>query len=258
MQGLLKEQTLVATYQELEAHDSSLLDDFNKGKHARTFETLHIRLLGDFLVVVNTRPVSSLGGLPRLQSLLTYLTLHRSVPQLRSRLAYLLWPDSTDAQAHTNLRNLLYKLRVMLPEVNAFLCIERQTLCWRPDMLWSLDVQDFEQALSQAEAARPDERAEQQMLERAMKLYQSDLLPSCYEDWICSERDRLRQAYEGALERLIELFEQQGSYVVAIRVAQRLLRSDPLRETTYRSLVCMPLGETEVRLHVRIRHVPLF
>ena len=82
--------------------------------------TLRIHLLGDFLLLADEIPVTSID-LPRLQSLLAYLLLHYNVPQARSHLAYLLWPDSTDAQAHTNLRNLVHKLRQALPNADAFL-----------------------------------------------------------------------------------------------------------------------------------------
>jgi DNA-binding SARP family transcriptional activator len=47
-------------------------------------------------------------------------------------------------------------------------------------------------------------------LERAVALYKGDLLPSCYDDWILPHREALRQAYLGALERLVHLREEQG------------------------------------------------
>lgn len=63
---------------------------------------LHMYLLGDFLLVSDDTPVTTVN-VSRVQSLLAYLVLHRSSPQDRSHLAYLLWPDSTEAQAHSNL-----------------------------------------------------------------------------------------------------------------------------------------------------------
>ncbi len=76
--------------------------------------TLHISLLGEFLLVSDDTPVTTIDW-PRLHSLLAYLVLHHTISQSRAHLAFLLWPDSTDAQAHTNLRNLVHRLRHSLP-----------------------------------------------------------------------------------------------------------------------------------------------
>ena len=157
--------------------------------------------------------------------LLAYLALHRGVPQSRSRIAYTLWPDSTDAQAHTNLRNLLFKLRMTLPEVDTFLVVDRLTLGWQQDTFWSLDVQDFERAVAQAAEAQriEDPATERQALEVAVDSYQGDLLPGCYDEWIQDERDRLQQIYLGTLERLMELLEQERNYTGAIRMPTYVL-----------------------------------
>lgn len=235
LQGLLTEQTQRTTPRNIEAESYlHLLNQTHDVEQYVAVKTFRIRLLGDFALLANDLPITYLD-VPRLQSLLAYLVLHCGVPQSRSRIAYTLWPDSTDAQAHTNLRNLLFKLRLTLPEVHTFLVIDRQTLCWQTDALWSLDVEDFESALAQAEQARckQDPVTERQALEQAVQCYQGNLLPGCYDEWILDERDRLQQLCEGALERLSELLEQTGNYAGAIRVAQRLLRLNPLQESTY-------------------------
>ncbi|MDQ2715571.1 MAG: AAA family ATPase [Chloroflexota bacterium] len=202
--------------------------------------TLHLHLLGDFLLVSDGAPVMSINS-PRLQSLLAYLILHRTAPQDRSHIAFLLWPDSTEERAHASLRKLLYQLRQALPEVEHFLHIDRQSLYWQPDtdVSWSLDIQDIEQALTQAEQAeqRQDTAARRQALERATHLYRGDLLPSCYDEWIVPERDRLRQVFLRASEQLIALLEEEHDYDAAIKVARRLLRHDPLQEAMYRQLM---------------------
>jgi predicted ATPase len=67
--------------------------------------------------------------------------------------------------------------------------------------------------------------------------YRGDLLPGCYDDWILAHRERLRQAYSQALEKLIIRLENERDYPAAIRSTQRLLRHDPLYEATYRRLM---------------------
>lgn len=113
-----------------------------------TVTTLH--LLGDFRLTVGEpgeTPVMIMD-LPRVQSLLAYLVLHRHAPQSRTQLAYVFWPDSTESQAHTNLRNLPHKVRKVLPNVDSALYMDRHTVQRRSDAPWTLDVLDFEGAIA--------------------------------------------------------------------------------------------------------------
>src|SRR5438045_7977515 len=114
--------------------------------------TLHIRVLGDFSLIYADRQVTSLNTL-RLQSLLAYLVLHREAPQQRQHLAFLFWPDTTEAQARNNLRQLLHQLRQALPAVEHFLSADTHMLHWHPVTPFHLDVAEFEQALTEAAAA---------------------------------------------------------------------------------------------------------
>ncbi len=134
---------------------------------------LHLSLLGDFLLVSGETPVTTVT-VPRVQSLLAYLMLHRSAPQDRSHLAFLLWPDSEEAQAHTNLRQLLYHLRQALPHADHLLYADRQSLSWRPapEVSFTLDVEEFERALATASQAEQvqDLAGVRQTLEHATRL----------------------------------------------------------------------------------------
>jgi DNA-binding SARP family transcriptional activator len=200
--------------------------------------TLHIQLLGAFRLVYGEELVTSLSS-ARLRSLLAYLLLHRNAPQPRAQIAFIFWPKSTESQARNSLRNLLYRLRQKLPDADRFLYVNAQTLQWRPQAPFELDVADFEQAMLQVDSVRTaDNQATMRTsLETAVALYQGDLLPSCYDDWILPDRQRLRIAFLSALDRLIRLLASQQQYLAAIRYADRLLQHDPLHETNYRRLM---------------------
>ncbi len=199
---------------------------------------LHIRLLGDFSLIYDDRQMTSLNTI-RLQSLLAFLVLHRDVPQQRQHLAFLFWPDTTEAQARNNLRQLLHQLRQVFPAVEHFLSADTHMLQWRPVAPFHLDVAEFEEALALADEARrrDDQHALQAALEQADSLYHGELLPGCYDEWILPERERLRQRHRQALEQLLRHFEVQGDTVTAIRSAQRLLGLDPLSEDLSRRLM---------------------
>ncbi len=200
--------------------------------------TLHIRLLGEFSLIYDGQVVQSVGTL-RLQSLLARLVLQRSAPQSRRHLAFTLWPDSNESQARTNLRRELHNLRQALPAADHFLSIETQTLQWRPDAPFTLDVADFERAVTAASQAQKigSEPGIQETLAEAVALYKGDLLPGCYDDWLLAERERLRQGYLQALEQLITLLQKQRDYRSAINYGQRLLQEDPLAEEAYLYLI---------------------
>jgi DNA-binding SARP family transcriptional activator/predicted ATPase len=203
-----------------------------------TMPTLHFRLLGDFSLIYADRQVTSLNS-TRLQSLFAYLVLHRDAPQQRQHLAFLFWPDTAEAQARNNLRQLLHQLRQAFPAVEHFLSADTHMLHWHPVTPFHLDVAEFEQTLNLADVAirRNDQHELQTLLEQADTLYRGELLPGCYDEWILPERERLRQHHFQALERLLRLFEEQDNTVTAIRYAQRLLGLDPLSEDRYRQLM---------------------
>ena len=198
--------------------------------------TLQISLLGEFHLLCADQQVNGLAA-ERPQTLLAYLLLHRSAPQSRQQLAFLLWPDSSESQARTNLRNLLHTLRQVLPHADLFLAVEPLTLQWRSDAPYTLDVAQFEQAIEEANNAEANAKLARHWLETAVALYHGDLLPGNYDDWIIPRREELRQQYLCALEKLIQLVEQDGAYREAIQHARRLLQQDALNEAAYVQLM---------------------
>ena len=199
--------------------------------------SLQIHLLGDFTLKHDGELITAVIS-RRLQSVLAYLLLQNSTPQLRHYLAYQLWPDSTERQARNNLRKALHQLRRALPDVDHLLYVDEQVVQWRPRIAYFLDIAEFESKLSQAKAIAPDDlTGEQRSLEEAVALYHGDLLPGCYDEWIMPTRERLRQLFMEALERLTWLAEEQREYATAVRHAQHLLQYDPFHETTYRHLM---------------------
>ena len=191
---------------------------------------LHIQLLGHFRLVYGNISVVTINT-PRLQALLAHLLLYVDVPQLRQEIAFHFWPDSSEAHARNSLRNLLHRLRHALPAAEEWFQIDDETLVWRAGAGYTLDVAAFDGYLAQATSG--DEATVQLALEKAIALYQGDLFPGCYDDWIAPLRARLRLAYVAALERLIQLYMARKEYTLAFQTAERWRQYDPLQETVY-------------------------
>jgi DNA-binding SARP family transcriptional activator/tetratricopeptide (TPR) repeat protein len=199
--------------------------------------TLAICLLGDFSLSVNNVVVPITSG--RLQALLSYLALSRSASHPRQRLAALLWPESSQMQAQTNLRTLLHRLQTVLPNLDQLLEIDFQKIAWRPETHLTLDVAAFEEAIRLASLDTSDDVAVAKTLEQAVMRYSGDFLPECHDEWALTERERLKTLLYSVLERLIGLLELHQEYGKGIDYAQRLLRLDSLNETVYLKLMLL-------------------
>lgn len=189
---------------------------------------LSIVLLGGFQIRYHNEVLNTIST-TRLQSLLAYLALHKDSSVSRQSLAFLFWPDTSDAQARANLRNLLHKLRSSLPDVDKFLSIDQHTVQWQASSSFTLDVDQF-LSFSRQSTSIPD-------LKQAVQIYTGDFLPDCYEDWAQTYRENLRQTYLSSLEKLLLLLGEDRNQREALEYAQILLRQEPTREETYRHLM---------------------
>lgn len=166
-----------------------------------------------------------------LQALFAYLILHPDIPQPRTRLAHLLWPDTDPDRSGRNFSNLLYRLKKLLGPDWFTKDSENITLTITPD-LW-VDVYQFEHLIS---AGTHD------ALKQALTIYQGDLLPALYDDWVLIHRERLREAYLTTLLNLGNLSEIGNQPETGQRYYRQLLATDPLHEEAARGLMrCLGL-----------------
>lgn len=214
-------------------------------------ENLHVRLLGEFYVAADGIPIQG-ANFERLQALLAFMLLHPDVPQFRQQVAVHLWPDATDSDARTNLRQRLYKLKQAIPGLDRWLRIDAKTIQWVTTEDFQCDLLAFNRAITQSAIAPPSLQTER--LKEAAALYQGELLPSCYDDWIVPHREQLRQQAIAGLDTLITRLISQADARSAIRYAQQLQRLDPLYEPAYAHLMRLHAGMGDRASALRIYH----
>ncbi|MEO7714757.1 MAG: tetratricopeptide repeat protein [Capsulimonas sp.] len=170
-------------------------------------------------------------------ALLAYLAFYPQRRHLREELVDLLWPDAESEAGRHRLSQALVSLRAQLePEgvaKNSILRADRQTVGLDPSVV--TDVAEFEAALLFAKNQAGAEAVER--LERAVTLYQGDLLPGYYEDWIITERQRLLDMVTGACRRLVQHYEQSHQFERALDYARRGLEIDPISEDLHVDLI---------------------
>jgi predicted ATPase/DNA-binding SARP family transcriptional activator len=202
---------------------------------------LTLYLSGGFLIEGDSAP--ALLHSPRLQTLLAYLVLHCHEPQPRSQVAFALWPDVTDSQAHSSLRRALYRLRRAWPTSQQFLRATSATLHWPDHPTLTIDVRELLNGLEHAYT--------RDMLETALAWYRGPLLPMCNDEWLIAEREGLQQYWLDGLLHLVEQCETAQQYEQAILVARQLCRHAPLDERHYQRLMrlYMETGNQSAAIH---------
>jgi predicted ATPase/DNA-binding SARP family transcriptional activator/Tfp pilus assembly protein PilF len=164
--------------------------------------------------------------------LLAYLALHVGHLFPREELATLLWPDADEETGRHNLRMALSTLRKQfrIPSMTteSLFVVSRDYVGLRKQAVVT-DVAEFDALLMEAQATKEAGRLE--LLSRAVSLYQGDLLPGFYEDFILLERQRLADKWQQALRDLIGLLQKQEAFGQATEYAYRALAYDPLDES---------------------------
>jgi DNA-binding SARP family transcriptional activator len=188
-----------------------------------------LSLLHGFELTVHCERVS----LPwNAQRLLAFLALNRR-PMLRLHVAGSLWLDKNEDRAGANLRSALWRLR----QSNDLL-VETDGGHLRLADTVAVDVRQAE-SLCRSILSEDPHCAEVLWADHLT----GELLPDWYDDWVVMSRERLRQLFLHALERLCLRLCDAGRVAQAIDVGMRALAVDPLRESAHRALISAYLYE---------------
>ena len=181
---------------------------------------LVLDLLGTLSLRGDTRPVPIAAQQKRPLGLLAILGLGGMQGRSRDRIEAYFWPESSGALARHSLDQTVYAIRHALGS-DVILSTGRE-LRLNPDLV-EVDVWKFEEAI----------RARQ--WEAAVSRYKGALLDGVHfadshelESWIDTQRGRLLQEYQTALERLANLSAEAGDHAQSVAWWRRLATSDPL------------------------------
>jgi DNA-binding SARP family transcriptional activator len=195
--------------------------------------TLRLALLGTFEARLDTGPPISFAR-KKAEALLAYLALHPGQLQARDKLAALLWGDASDERARHSLRQALLTLRQALPRAVAASLVEEADAVGVNPAAVEVDVAVFERLTA---AATPD------ALEQAAALYRGDLLEGItveeapFEEWLRTERERLRELAVDNVAKLLGHLIKVGAVDQAVQMAMKLLALDPAQEPVHRTLM---------------------
>ena len=174
----------------------------------------------------------------RAVALVAFLAAHAGSAQPRQRIAGLFWPDSTDAQALTNLRRELHQLRQVIADEPA-LEVATTELCWHDTGTCRVDLRvfDIEREAARAAAAAGDDEGVLVHAARAIAEYRGDFLPGMYDDWVLEVRSEIERQCVDLCDLLGEARARRGDLTGAVEVVRRRIGLQPLEEAGYRTLM---------------------
>jgi DNA-binding SARP family transcriptional activator/tetratricopeptide (TPR) repeat protein len=198
---------------------------------------LHVSVLGD-QTITDDRTGSVRTRSSRTVALVGFLVAHAGSPQMRQRIAGLFWPDSTDAQALTNLRRELHSLRQVLGDEPSLVVTSRD-LCWRDTDTCRVDLRtfDIERKAALAAASSGDNEGILAHAAKAIAQYRGDFLPGAYDDWLLEIRSVLERQCVGLCDLVCAARARTGDLAGAVDAARRRVQLQPLEEAGYRTLM---------------------
>ena len=198
---------------------------------------LHVSLLGE-QAITDDRGGSVRARSSRAVVLVAFLVVHAGSPQARQRIAGLFWPESTDAQALTNLRRELHHLRQVIGDEPSLVVTSRD-LCWRDEMTCRVDVRvfDIDRTAALAAAAAGDDHGILLHGTAAITAYRGELLPGVYEDWLLETRSQLERQCVDVCDLVAAARARTGDLAGAVAAARRRVQLQPLEEVGYRTLM---------------------
>lgn len=200
-------------------------------------DMLEVRLLGQWKIRLDGRPVE-IASRPA-QSLFAYLALNPMIEHRREKLAGLLWPDSTEANARNNLRQALWRIRKAIEDAGHEVIVANNlSITFLPGSEFWLDAAMLERDV-------PEDRLTDELIED-VSLYEGDLLPGFYEDWAMLAREHLHAVFERKMQCLLEGLVQQRRWQRVLEWGERWIAEGQSPELAYRAMMLAhaALGDT--------------
>ena len=167
------------------------------------------------------------------KALLAFLALPPGRSHPREKLASLLWGGMPEPQARQGLRQSLFALRKAVGVPPRALLVDGETVALNPSAV-DVDVAEFERQVAEGTPAA---------LDRAAVLYRGEFLEGLalqeapFEEWLLTERERLRELALEALAKLLHHQRTTGATEAGLQTALRLLALDPLQEPVHRAVM---------------------
>ena len=153
------------------------------------------------------------------------------------------WPDDDPASVEKNFHPTISHIRKAL---NSRQSLKQNFIIFRegayqldPELSYSIDTEDFERLIADAEAAKKRKDAEtfRRSLESAFEIYRGEFMSGVYDDWAEDRRAYYAEQYDRVVSALAKLAFNEKRWSTALKFAQTIVKADPFREDMHRLIM---------------------
>jgi two-component SAPR family response regulator len=166
-------------------------------------------------------------------------------PLRKDEIVAALWPDLPEEKTTSAFHSNMYRLRQALYKDVIAKDSGRYVLDPRGKFIF--DVEDFQQALKNADDAPKGGPEAVKFMEKALNLYKGQFAPDFYSEWAETLRWQLEEQFMSLLGTLASAYSQHGEFKKSADLSQRIIELDEFNEAAWYRLMSSYIlsGQTE-------------
>lgn len=184
-----------------------------------------------------------------------FLTSRR--PLRKEEIVTALWPDMPEEKTTSAFHSNMYRLRKALYQDVIAKDSGRYVL--DPSARFVFDVEDYQAAVLQADAAARGSPEAIAAMERALGIYKGQFAADFYSEWAQNLRSQLEEQQMSLLGQLATAYNEIGEYKKSADVCQRIIEVDEYNEAAWYRLMSnyIQSGQDEAAKYCYNRYVQL-
>lgn len=153
------------------------------------------------------------------------------------------WPGEDPAAIEKNFHPTISHIRKALNSRQSlkqnFIVFREGAYQLNPELSYSIDTEDFERLIADAEAAKKEKDNEtfRRSLESAFGLYRAEFMSGVYEDWAEERRAYYAEQFDRVVSALAKLAFSEKRWSAALKYAQTIVKTDAFREDMHRLIM---------------------
>lgn len=176
----------------------------------------------------------------RARDIFCYIATSKNRRVLKEVLIEAFWPDedleTVEKNFHPTISHIRKALNSRQPFKQNFLIFRDGAYQLNPELSYSIDAEEFEQWIVEAEKGKREKDAAQQRasLESAHRIYRGEFMSGVYENWAEERRQFYSEQSARVVAALAKLSLSEKQWADALKYAGEALAGDPFREDMHR------------------------